>query len=53
MKKPGELFSFSFPLPAALLGKSDVEITIEVDKVLRVPGDARDLGMIFGTFSIR
>jgi len=53
MKKPGELFSFSFPLPAALIGTSDVEITIEVDKVLRVPGDSRDLGMIFGTFSIR
>jgi hypothetical protein len=46
-------FSLAFPLPAALIGQSSVEISIHVSKTLRFPGDRRDLGVIFGTFSIR
>jgi hypothetical protein len=46
-------FSLEFPLPAALLGVSGIQVTVELNKVVKVPGDPRDLGMIFGTFSIR
>ena len=48
-----EGFDFSLPLPGALAGVPDVELTITLDKVLRVPGDDRELGIVFGTFSIR
>jgi hypothetical protein len=48
-----EGFDFSLPLPGALTGVPDVELTITLDKVLRVPGDDRELGIVFGTFSIR
>jgi hypothetical protein len=40
-------------LPAALIGQSSVEVSIEANKTMRFPGDKRDLSVIFGTFSIR
>jgi hypothetical protein len=43
----------AFPLPAALIGQSSVEVSIDASKTVRFPGDERDLGVIFGTFSIR
>jgi hypothetical protein len=49
----GASFSLSFPLPPALIGQSNVEIEMELNKVLRAPGEDRELGMIFGTFAIR
>jgi hypothetical protein len=53
MKKPDDRFSLAFPLPAALIGRSSVEISIHASKTVRVPGDRRDLSVVFGTFSIR
>jgi hypothetical protein len=53
MEKADDRFSLAFPLPAALMGQSSVEISIHANKILRIPGDKRDLSMIFGTFSIR
>ena len=46
-------FTFEFALPAALVGKSEIEVKIEASRTLRPPGDNRDLGMAFGTFAIR
>ncbi len=53
MKNADDRFSLAFPLPAALIGQSSVEISIDANKTVRFPGDKRDLGVIFGTFSIR
>lgn len=53
MKKPDDRFSLAFALPAALIGRSSVEISIHASKTVRVPGDRRDLSVVFGTFSIR
>jgi hypothetical protein len=30
-----------------------MEITIECDPTFRAPGDDRDLGLVFGTFSVQ
>jgi hypothetical protein len=53
MKNADDRFSLAFPLPAALIGQSSVEISIHASKTVRFPGDGRDLSVIFGTFSIR
>ena len=53
IKKPYGPFSLSLPLPTALIGQSSVQIEVELSKVVRQPGEDRDLGMIFGTFAIR
>lgn len=47
-------FELTFTLPEQVRGStSPLTIELEVDRVTRVPGDKRDLGLIFGTFSIR
>jgi hypothetical protein len=48
-----EGFALDFPAPADLAGQDEVEISIEVSKVLRPAGDQRELGMVFGTFEFR
>lgn len=53
LRKPDDRFSLDFPLPDELVGQYAVQVEVEVDHVLKLPGDARDLGMIFGTFAIR
>ena len=53
VKTPDARFAFDFALPPEFVGKELVQIAIEVDKVLRMAGDERELGMIFGTFAIR
>jgi hypothetical protein len=52
IRAPNAQFAFDFALPD-LTDKPSIEITIELDKVLRAPSDNRELGMVFGTFSIR
>jgi hypothetical protein len=47
------LFDFSFPLPAALVGKSRVEVSVEAGRTIRLPGDGRDLSLAFGIFEVR
>jgi hypothetical protein len=51
--KPAGPFSLSFPLPKALLGQSVMEIEVSLSRVFMQPGDERDLGVVFGTFSVR
>ena len=53
LEKPNQLFSGEFPLPAEAVGRSRVEVVIEVDPPLRAPGDHRELGLAFGRFAIR
>ena len=53
IRKPNEQFAFDFPWPPALIGRESIEIAVEVDKVLRASSDNRELGMVFGTFTIR
>jgi len=52
IRAPNAQFAFDFALPD-LTDKPSIEITVELDKVLRAPSDNRELGMVFGTFSIR
>jgi hypothetical protein len=52
VSKP-DVFVLDFPVPADLAGQNQIEISIEVNKVLHPGGEQRDLGMIFGTFEFR
>src|SRR5262249_54184201 len=51
LRKPNAPVSLEFPLPA--VPGEMMDITIEVDRVFRDSRDARELGMVFGTFAIR
>ncbi len=46
-------FAFNYPLPPELVEQQEIEITIEVSRVLHVPTDTREFGAVFGTFAIR
>lgn len=46
-------FQFDYDLPADLIGRPKIEIAFTLDRILRVPTDTRDLGLVFGEFSIR
>lgn len=52
LESPG-LFLREFHLPGGLLGRERIEIVVEVEPTQRVPGDARELGLAFGRFTIR
>ncbi|MGH9627128.1 MAG: hypothetical protein ACRD7E_02015, partial [Bryobacteraceae bacterium] len=45
-------FTFSYDLPRHSAEQEAVEIALEVDRTLSVPGDRRSLGLALGTFSI-
>jgi len=53
LSRPDSRFDFTFLLPADLVGKKSVLVTVEVDRTFRVPDEDRDLGAVFGTFAIR
>jgi len=46
-------FQAAFPLPSETMGKPSVEVTIELPRTFRAPGDSRDLGLVFGSFEVR
>jgi hypothetical protein len=46
-------FELSYALPPDLAGRPKIEIGFTVDRTTRVPGDERDLGLVFGEFNIR
>ncbi|MDQ6759896.1 MAG: hypothetical protein M3Z32_08535 [Acidobacteriota bacterium] len=52
LRRP-DTFELRFRLPAALVGKDTIVVTAEVSRTLTPPNDPRELGMPFGTFSIR
>jgi len=45
--------TFAFALPAATVGKSDIDVEVEVSRTVRVGTDQRDLGLAFGRFEIK
>ena len=49
---PDHKFQSDFLLPDKLVGEYSMGVSIEVSKTFRPAGDQRDLGMIFGTFSV-
>jgi hypothetical protein len=46
-------FDAAFRLPPQLVGKPSMEVTIQLDRTFRAPGDDRDLGLVFGSFEVR
>lgn len=53
LNEPDQKFSFSFALPAQLVGRPTIEIAIQADKALHPSSDQRELAIVFGTFAIR
>jgi len=53
LKRGNAPFEVSFPLPPNLVGKPRIEIGLEVDRTFMPSSDSRNLGLVFGTFSIR
>lgn len=53
VKTPDQRFAFDFALPKELVHKYAVEVSVEASRVLKLPGDPRELAMIFGTFEIK
>lgn len=52
--QPGERgFEREFALPAELVGRSGIELTIEVGRTFTPLEDGRELGLVFGTFEVR
>ncbi len=49
---PGS-FEIAFPLPDAVIGKSEMRVSVEVSRTFRPGNDARDLGLSFGVFEVR
>jgi hypothetical protein len=45
--------TFALGLPPQTVGKSEIAISVEVARTVRVAGDPRDLGLAFGQFEIR
>jgi hypothetical protein len=45
--------TFDFPLPQGTVGKSEIDLTVEVSRTVRVGADTRDLGLAFGRFEIK
>jgi hypothetical protein len=50
--EPDAPFVCDFPLPDDTVNQESTEITVLLDKVMHAPSDNRDLGIVFGTFSI-
>ncbi|MBI2679971.1 MAG: hypothetical protein HYX25_03060 [Candidatus Solibacter usitatus] len=46
-------FDFAFSLPAALVGKPRIEISVTAARTIRLPADSRDLSLAFGVFEVR
>jgi len=47
------VFDVAFPLPAQFVGKTRIEISVQLDRTFRAAGDLRDLGLTFGSFEVR
>jgi hypothetical protein len=45
--------TFDFALPKGVLGKSEIEVGIEVSRTVRVGADTRALGLAFGKLEVK
>ncbi|MGH7490571.1 MAG: hypothetical protein ACREMY_33910, partial [bacterium] len=52
IQPPAGRFQLRFPLPGNLTGKYLVRVRLEVNRTERLPGDLRDLGLVFGTLQV-
>jgi len=51
---PGEnAFHLAFPLPDQVAGKAEMQVAIEVSRVIRPASDPRDLGLVFGVIEVK
>jgi hypothetical protein len=46
-------FELGFALPDSVVGKPEMNVTIEVSRVIRPASDPRDLGLVFGVFEVK
>jgi hypothetical protein len=53
LAKPDAGFALDFPLPPQAVGKAKIEVAIELDRTFVLPSDGRQLGVTFGTISVR
>jgi hypothetical protein len=53
LAKPDAGFELDFPLPPQAVGKAKIEVAIELDRTFVLPSDGRQLGLTFGTISVR
>jgi hypothetical protein len=53
LTKPDAAFDLDFPLPPQAVGKAKIEVAIELDRTFVIPSDGRQLGLTFGTISVR
>jgi hypothetical protein len=52
--RPGEnSFELTFDLPAALVGRAEMAIAVEVSRAIRPASDPRELGLGFGVFEVK
>ena len=49
----GGAFELAFDLPDALAGRPEMEITVEVPRVIRPASYLRDFGLAFGVFEVK
>lgn len=53
IKTGDSAFQAEFAIPGSLAGASPFEVTATVDRATIMPGDKRELGLIFGTFALK
>lgn len=53
VSNPDSMFEYEIPLPEVPLGLPKLEIVLEVDRTVAVPGEPAGLGLVFGTITIR
>jgi hypothetical protein len=53
LKDADSRFELRFELPAELVGKPRIDLRVEISRTFRAGGDSRELGLIFGTFSVK
>jgi hypothetical protein len=49
----GGSFELAFDLPDVLVGRPEMEIAVEVGRVIRPASDPRDFGLAFGVFEVK
>jgi hypothetical protein len=47
------VFDLAFALPDSLVGKPEMQISVEVGRTFRPASDPRDLGVVFGVFEVK
>lgn len=52
LNKP-EQFELTFPVPPQLIGDSTMDVEIELSRTFQPAGEARSLGVTFGTFTLK